>query len=305
MPNKKNGGVPPICDDHRKLWVPVGCGCCIECMKQKAREWKIRLTEELKVQKYPYFVTLTFSPDSLQKLTEEKNLSECNAIACIAIRRFCERWRKKYKKSIKHWLITELGHEGTERIHIHGILFPEFTIDNELLENMWQYGQIRIGDFCTNRTINYIVKYVTKIDTDHKNYKPDIFCSAGIGKNYINSLLTRDIHRFNEENTNVVYRTPQGYKMNLPIYYRNHLFTEEEREKLWVQLLDKDTRFVRGIKIENFSTPEGYEKYMRILRTQQCINKELGYGDLTHEWKEKKYNVTRRMLMKGNGCDKL
>ena len=41
--NKKNGGnIPPV-SDLRVLMVPVGCGKCIECKKQKSREWSVRL----------------------------------------------------------------------------------------------------------------------------------------------------------------------------------------------------------------------------------------------------------------------
>ena len=45
--NKKNGGnVPPIFD-KRVLTIPIGCGKCIECKKKKAREWQVRLSEEI------------------------------------------------------------------------------------------------------------------------------------------------------------------------------------------------------------------------------------------------------------------
>ena len=47
-PNKKNGGYPPIWNDIRVLGVPIGCGRCIECMKKKRNEWRVRLSEELK-----------------------------------------------------------------------------------------------------------------------------------------------------------------------------------------------------------------------------------------------------------------
>ena len=46
--NKKNGGNVPIPKDDRVLFVPVGCGNCIECKRQKKREWQVRLQEELK-----------------------------------------------------------------------------------------------------------------------------------------------------------------------------------------------------------------------------------------------------------------
>ena len=303
LPNKKNKGVPPFCNDYRKLYVPVGCGVCIECMKQKALGWKIRLSEELKVNKYTYFVTFTFSPESLENLLTETKLQECNAIAGIAIRRFLERWRKKYKKSLRHWLITELGQESSERIHLHGIIFSQFEITKEEFENIWRYGNVSIGDYCNERTINYIAKYVTKIDTKHKNYKPEIFCSSGIGSNYTKREIVQQIHTYQGEQTKEFYRFSNGTKANLPIYYRNKLFTEEEREKLWCNKLDLNKRYVLGVEIENTNTLQGEEKYFRILKNAQEKNRVLGYGDNTNEWKEKKYNVTRRMLIKNIKCD--
>ena len=41
-------------------------------MKQRAREWKYRIIEDLKVHKNAKFITLTFKPESLKKLNEEK-----------------------------------------------------------------------------------------------------------------------------------------------------------------------------------------------------------------------------------------
>ena len=116
--NKKNGGNVPPLKDVRTLYVPVGCGKCMECMKKKAREWQIRLSEDIKENKNGQFITLTFSEDSLNKLKLETEKGEDNEVATLGVRRFLERWRKKYKKSVKHWLITELGHENTERIHL-------------------------------------------------------------------------------------------------------------------------------------------------------------------------------------------
>lgn len=304
LPNKKNGGHPPICDDYRKLYVPVGCGVCIECMKQKALAWKIRLYEELKVHNYAYYITYTFSPDSLAQLLQAaEQTEECNAIAGLAIRRYLERWRKKYKKSQRHFFITELGHEGTERIHLHGIVFSDFEISKDEFEKFWLYGNVRIGDYCNLRTINYIAKYITKIDKDHKQYRPEIFCSPGIGNKYVSRELIKQIHTYRGENTIEFYRFNAGNKCALPIYYRNKLFTENQREDLWINKLDKNTRYVLGIEIPNTNTIQGEEKYFRILRRAQETNRNLGYGDNTKEWQKKKYNVTRRMLVKGKKKD--
>ena len=55
---KKGNATATTCDDERKLFIAIGCGECIECRKQKAREWQIRLTEELPCWKYKYFATI-------------------------------------------------------------------------------------------------------------------------------------------------------------------------------------------------------------------------------------------------------
>ena len=49
-PNKKNAGKVPAFFDDRVLHVPRACGNCIECKKAKARDWQLRLTEEIKAQ---------------------------------------------------------------------------------------------------------------------------------------------------------------------------------------------------------------------------------------------------------------
>ena len=43
--------------DARVGLVPIKCGYCMECMKQKANEWRIRLLEDIKVHENASFVT--------------------------------------------------------------------------------------------------------------------------------------------------------------------------------------------------------------------------------------------------------
>lgn len=290
MPNKKNKGIVPQCQDQRVKLVPVGCGNCIECRKQKAQAWRVRMLEEIKNDNKCYFVTLTFAPEELKKLCEETNKNECNAICAIAVRRFCERWRKISKKGLKHWLITEMGHKGTERIHMHGIIWTDKI---EEVSAKWKYGIIDIGEYCNEQTINYIIKYVTKIDTEHKGYKPSIFCSKGIGKKYTD--VYKNYHTYKTNETREYYTLNNGRKVNLPIYYRNKFFTEEEREKLWLEKLDKEEIYVLGTPI-SIKTKQDYESYLNILKSAQEYNTRIGYGDDTQQWKAKDYNITLKML---------
>lgn len=159
---------------------------------------------------------------------------------------------------------------------------------------MWKYGYTDTGQYCNARSINYIIKYVTKIDKDHKGFQPEIFCSAGIGKSYLDTTGARSI-KYKPNETREYYRLPNGVKVNLPIYWRNKLFTEEEREKLWAEKLDKGDIYIMGLKF-NLKTIEGCEEYDKVLETQQEYNTKLGYGNDKKEWRKKEYNVTLRKL---------
>ena len=98
-PNKKNGGIIPECKDERTLSIPIGCGKCIECRKQKARQWQVRLHEEIKSDNTGKFVTLSFSEESLYLLSERINSKEANRTAKEAVRLFRKRWEKNSKKA--------------------------------------------------------------------------------------------------------------------------------------------------------------------------------------------------------------
>ena len=294
---KKNKGNIPTIKDKRVLHVPVGCGNCMECRKQKARQWQVRLSEEIRETKEGKFVTMTFSEESLKELTKTINGLEGynldNEIATKATRRFLERWRKKHKKSVKHWLVTELGQTNTERIHIHGVLWTKE--DKKEIEKLWKYGIVWVGEYVNEKTINYIVKYISKTDEKHKEYKSKILTSSGIGKGY---LKRHDSKRntYKENNKTIEeYKTRTGIKLNLPIYYRNHIYNEDEKEKLWLEKLDKQERWVDGkrINIEN-----GEEEYYEVLKEARKKNKSLGYGDNTINWERRKYENERRNLIK-------
>lgn len=265
--NKKNNYCPPVATDKRVLKVSIGCGQCMECTKQKTNQWRIRLMEEIKEDTDGKFMTMTFSNEALEELTEKAKYEEIivgkkkvytrdgkrqiikyikekipvvrteselnNKIASLAIRAFTERWRAKYKYAPKHWLITELGHTGTERLHIHGIIWTDKT--KEEIEKTWGYGWVDDGSksinkkgYVNEKSINYILKYVTKQDEDHPEFRSKIFCSNGIGKGYLKKKVTHK-HVYKEKETNEQYRTSQGIKLNLPIYYGNKLYTEHEK----------------------------------------------------------------------------
>lgn len=300
--NKKNGGVIPAVYDKRVLAVPVGCGRCMECMKKKSREWQARMLEDIKHNRNGIMVTLTFSDQSINELKkeidnwQEEGYKESgyeldNAIAKLAVRRFNERWRKKHKKAIRHWLVTELGHQGTENIHLHGIVWTDEH--KSKIEKYWQYGYVYTGEWVNEQTVNYTIKYIHKLDEDHKEYKPKILTSAGIGGGYLKRTDYKS-NKYKEEGTKEYFKTKSGHKIALPIYWRNKIYSEEEREKLWIEKLDKKTRYINGIQID---ISEGEEIYYQVLEQERQKNIRLGYQTNQIDWNRKKYEEERRNLL--------
>lgn len=293
---KKNGGNIPILKDARTAIVPIGCGKCMECRKQKSREWRVRLAEDIRTNTNGKFITLTFKTEKLQELAKDiHNLSGYeldNEICTKAVKYFRERWRKRTGKSIRHWLISELGGERYEHVHLHGILW---TDEPEWISKTWQNGFVYIGTHVDESTINYITKYVTKTDKLHKEYIPKMLTSQGIGKNYVNR---GDSHRhaYKGEETNELYKTKSGMQLAMPIYYRNKLYTEEEREKLWIHKLDKNERWVNGERVD-ISTEEGEEQYYKLLEWHRAKNERLGFGNDEINWERKRYERERRNLI--------
>lgn len=332
--NKKNGGDIPVPSDIRVIAVPVGCGDCIECRKQKAREWQCRLLEDIKtdytlrtnkegmVEKIPKgkpkFITLTFSNESIKKLIEEtvkitnKKTGEIeihkistlegyqrdNAIATRAMRLFNERWRKEHKKALRHWMVTELGHNGTENIHLHGVVWTDE--DYNKIRKIWKYGWIwprPENDYRTlyvnSRTVNYIIKYITKKDEKHTGYKSVILTSPGIGSNYTTSHDCKK-NKYNNTDTNETYRTSTGHKISLPIYWRNKIYTDEQKEQLWLNRLNKKERWVCGERID---ISKNNELYYKTLQYYRHINAQLGYGNGDKSTNKIKYEQQRRQFM--------
>lgn len=275
--NQKNGGIIPPINDIRTTVIPIGCNNCIECRKQKARDWQVRLQEEIKTNKGGKFITLTFNTKSLNDIGKNINLTgynKDNAIATRAVRLFLERWRKEHKISLRHWLITELGHQNTEHVHLHGIIWFKHPQDILKLETIWKYGWVWRGqpiitnkneiigyrNYVNNTTVNYITKYVYKTDIDHKEFKSIILTSSGIGGNYINAKF----NKYNGEETQEYYKTNTGNKISLPIYYRNKIYTEDQREKLWIQKLNKEVRYINGNKIDIKKTIQNISRPTKI-----------------------------------------
>ncbi|WNK14251.1 MAG: replication initiator protein [Microvirus sp.] len=277
--------------------------------------------EEIRTRNDGKFITTTFSDEALIELGEEvhriqkQNIDTLNKehktktkyipiqgydldneIATLAVRRFLERYRKDNGKSIKHWLVTELGQEKTERLHIHGLIWT-----NQLkpyIEKVWKYGNVNKrdknweGNYVNEITVNYIVKYINATDEIHKYYNPVILTSPGIGSGYMKRQDSKN-NKYKGEQTKEHYTTRTGHKVGLPMYYRNKIYNEDEKENLWINRLNKQERWVNGIKVD---VSEGEEDYNNVLKHARQINKVLGFGEYKTDTKNKQYEIQQRNI---------
>jgi len=93
-------------------------------------------------------------------------------------------------------------------------------------------------------------------------------------------------NQFAGDETDERYKTPSGLIMAMPIYYRNKLYTEEEREKLWIYKIDKEIIYKGKIKYD-ISTKEGLKKLWKTEDYMRKIDERDGYPK--HPWKKEIY----------------
>ena len=139
--------------------------------------------------------------------------------------------------------------------------FSLIKLEKPLICEKWKYGIKFVGNYVNNQTIGYIVKYMNKADIDNKNFIGKVLCSKGIGKHYIERIDAKNNQYKENKETNTEYRFRNGMIMQLPKYYKNKIYTDEERDKMWTKLLDKDEYYICNSKYKGSDT----EEYQRLL----------------------------------------
>lgn len=303
-PNKTNKGIVPDPTDIRALTIETHCGECEECRKELQNKWYQRLSNHLKV-KSGKLATFTFTDEAINELTvkyqKKYNTTEkpdANDILSLAFKLYSNRYLKKYKVRPKGFWISELGSKkvkrrkdgtlvkGTERIHFHAIIFTE--VPEKEIQKLWKYGNIDFGKYCNERTINYILKYVTKIDEEHLGYKPIIRASQKMGTNYLKTWDAEQNRYKTNGETNTTYRNPSGNRTGLNKYYRDKLYTDLQREDIRMKKLDEGIKYINGKKYDYKTEQQkiNFEKNLEYFR-QENIRK--GYGDRSEKFRKRYY----------------
>jgi len=213
--------------------IPVNCGRCPYCKKRRVCSWEFRLLQEEKRSFSSYFVTLTYDSRHIP-LTAKRRTT----LRKKDLQLFFKRLRKLQEDKIKYYAVGEYGSKNS-RPHYHLIMFNVFDI--EYIRQAWQaiepntgnksqIGTIHIGDVNSN-TIGYTLKYIDKI-TRIPEYKGDdrkpefSLMSSKLGDNY----LTDAAIKWHKADLSRMYVTlKDGIKIAMPKYYRDRIFTDDEK----------------------------------------------------------------------------
>lgn len=136
----------------------VPCGKCIECLKDRQNNWKIRLIEEARDHRYIYFFTLTYRDDSVPFSYTEDGV-RVNHVSKVDIQLWIKRNRIKFERMLKrvidfkYFITSEYG-PNTGRPHYHGIIFTDVSptfITSMFTDWSETYGFINFSQVGANR----------------------------------------------------------------------------------------------------------------------------------------------------------
>lgn len=230
-------------------YIEISCGTCYACLKKKRKSWYFRLVQEVLCHKSCSFVTLTFSDEYIEEFKDDYKRP---------LKLYLDRLRKALGYRPRYWFCSELGDEikFSGRLHFHGIFFgtSRESLSYHLQRSKWKYGHSFVGSV-TEKTINYVTKYISKFDPKHK---PIIMCSNGIGLSYLtNAIKEWHINGFDFR----PYCVFNGRKYPLSDYYKNKILDDSIRLCLMINRYNDKSPKVWRVGNKEFTNPLLYYKY--------------------------------------------
>lgn len=203
---------------NSKSYQSFPCGKCQSCRGLRAASWTYRLLQEEKVSYSAYFITLTYDSNSVPVEAGKQVLRKSD------LQKFFKRLRKMHSKvvesgkPIRYYAVGEYGGRF-KRPHYHVIMFNARA---ELVDKCWKYGRVQFGDVC-GASVGYTLKYISKPGKNEFS-----LMSKGIGEKYLTPTMTRWHNTVPAERCYVI--NDKGCKMPMPRYYRDRLYSKDEKK---------------------------------------------------------------------------
>lgn len=223
-----------VLDKTTQMTFPVPCGKCYYCVQRKISEWSQRLMQEDKVSENARFVTLTYAPEHVP-ISEKRYMT----LRKKDLQDFMKRLRYYSPKNvkIKYYAVGEYGSNGM-RPHYHLILFNTQPIH---VEQAWLFGSVFFGTVAA-ASVGYTLKYISKkgkipMHSNDDRVPEFSLMSKKLGASY----LTPAMKKWHEDDIlNRMYIAIEGgKKINMARYYKDKLYTKEQRENIGVHLAAK------------------------------------------------------------------
>lgn len=270
----------------------VPCGHCYQCLQQRRNMWTFRNLVEFYFSKSAYFLTLTYSdigiqrlplcPDTFIRLADKSHYQK-----------FLKRIRKEYGPvKLRYFGCHEYGKKYF-RPHYHIILYfsDDIKLKTSDVQQFWPYGYVTV-DMLNQARIHYCSKYLQKaFRFEYFIGEPSMWISEEESKNGINSAFEKLVRYTYRKNTfNFMSRMPgigaqmlhsdfikyvrnnsvdnyarvwfMGQQYPLPKYFKDKIFTEEERQLIYPNIRDK---------LDEIDASE--RKYFKLTRAQIFENR--------------------------------
>lgn len=146
---------------------------------------------------------------------------------------FFKRLRKSLKgDKIKYYCVGEYGDQWRPitpngRPHYHALIFYRGTKDwfhiQLLIKNVWSAGIAQV--LPVQGAQGYVTKYILKFDKRHHVVEPFSLISHGLGIDYLTDAKVL----YHRQNLVPYALKPGGYRVTLPRYYKDRIFSEYDR----------------------------------------------------------------------------
>lgn len=143
-------------DSAKMAAMPFGCGRCLPCRINKAREWTHRMVLESNCHVHKSFVTLTY---------DDENYPEDGSVSKAELQQYLKRLRSNLdNRRIRYVAVGEYGKE-TGRAHYHLALFGADRNHEDAIIKSWTKCDPEIGitiDELSHDSARYISGYCVK-----------------------------------------------------------------------------------------------------------------------------------------------
>lgn len=191
----------------------VPCGKCIECKKERSKEWAFRLMCESLNFQNSIFITLTYDDENVLNVPGAP-YPYYATLSSLDLQLFFKRLRFNLNgRKIKYYACGEYG-SNTFRPHYHAIIFNMDFCDSPLIEQSWGKGFVQV-DPVNVQTINYVAGYVQKKLYGTDSY-PDMIQAP------FSRMSKRLGFDYFERNAEKIWNqgiTFQGFRLKTPRYF--------------------------------------------------------------------------------------